>query len=61
MFALKSDGLWLSQLITARLVVSRSKLLPLEFVIDDSAPLTAPVVESYNPFTLFEISYASDA
>jgi len=38
-----SDGLRFNQLTRARLVVSRRRDLPLECVIDESAPSTAPV------------------
>jgi len=45
-FELKVEGLWFNQLTTAKLVVSSNRDYPLELVIDDLAPVTAPVVLS---------------
>jgi len=42
-FLVNFDGLIFNQLIIARLVVSKSRDCPLEFVIEDFAPSTAPV------------------
>jgi len=47
------DGEILSQLTIARLVVSNKRDCPLEFVIDDSAPSTAPVSLFYNYATVY--------
>lgn len=48
-----------NQLRSARLVVSTTRLLPLELVIEDSAPSTEPVNLSCIPATLEAIAAAS--
>lgn len=60
MFVLNLDGLWFNQLTTAKLVVSRRRDYPLELVIDDSAPSTAPVSEFWLLTIYSEISMASE-
>ena len=52
-------GSMFNQLRRARLVVSTTRLLPLELVIDDSAPSTDPVNSFYMPATLDAMAAAS--
>lgn len=52
----KRDLSWLIQFIKQMEVVSISKFLPLELVMEEVAPSTAPVTLFYIPATFFEIS-----
>jgi hypothetical protein len=54
-----AEGSMFNQLRSARLVVSTTRLLPLELVIEDSAPSTEPVSLSCMPATLVAIAAAS--